>query len=55
MLRLHDHLNPNQAVLVSEAQIQAIETFGSGSAIMLENGTVVAVHETVIEIEHMLS
>lgn len=49
-LLLHDHMNTTQEVMVNADDIQAVDAFGSGSAIQLENGIVVAVHETVKEV-----
>ncbi len=50
MIMLHDHLNPDQEVLVDADSITSVVPFGSGSAIQCGGG-LVGVHENPQEVE----
>ena len=53
MITLHDHLNPDQEVLVDADSITSVVPFGSGSAIQCGGG-LVGVHETPAEVEEVI-
>jgi hypothetical protein len=53
MIMLHDHLNPDQEVLVDADSITSIVPFGSGSAIQCGGG-LVGVHENPQEVEEAI-
>ncbi len=53
MITLHDHLNPDQEVLVDADSITSVVPFGSGSAIQC-GGNLLGVHENPQEVEEAI-
>jgi hypothetical protein len=50
---LHDHLNPDQEVIIEADAIVAVTPFGSGSAVEVSSGGTIGVHETPAEVERL--
>jgi hypothetical protein len=55
MIELHDHLNPDQIVLVDADSIQGVTPFGSGSSLQMESGASIGVHETPEQVEQCIA
>ena len=53
MITLHDHLNPDQEVLVDADSITSVVPFGSGSAIQC-GAELIGVHETPQQVEEAI-
>jgi hypothetical protein len=51
---LHDHVNPDQEVLVDGDNVQAVAPFGFGSSVQLASGAVVGVHESPDDVRKLL-
>ena len=54
MITLHDHMNPDQEVLVDADSITSVVPFGSGSAIQCGGG-LVGVYENPGEVAEAIS
>jgi hypothetical protein len=53
LITLHDHLNPNQEVLVDADSISSVTPFGSGSSVQCASG-LVGVHESPQEVAEVI-